>query len=416
MSSSFADPPSRNSSFSTPSSSNISAEARQPAVSSHSETNTHHSYSPTDSRDQSFSSTSGTVPGAGGSGLVFPGPGQGPRGVTSSRQTDDQFDDDAEDIESLSPAQVAGSSYQQYFPGPPPSSNSLPQREMDPAQYPLPTSRQQSIDSNAGGTSFDIPTFSMPFPPPPHASSSYSLSRGPPTPSSLSRSHLAAPGMHKTPSSSSLSASLSNNSAGGINGSPYAYESNGASPLMYQGTTAEPSPNPSQSSPAAPSGQVSYDPFAPVRAVSPLSSTARPPESDFERRGEGLGFGRAIVEQAGAQPQRPQAGMDARRTSMATTAGPGGYSDVGHGTSASAQDELVPTGFDEGVLRALCDMDVRWVFRVVSSLLDFSKLTTFQRCPSRAVRHASTSRADEAEHGLVSSESPRVRPRWYASR
>lgn len=355
MSSSFADPPSRNSSFSTPSSSILPGEARQPAVSSHSETSAQYSYSPTDSREQSFSSTDGTLPGAGGSGLVFPGPRQGPRGVTSSRQTGDQFDEDAEDIESLSPAQVAGSSYQQYFPGPPPSSNPLPQREMDPAQYPLPTSRQQSIDSNAGGTSFDIPTFSMPFPPPPHASSSYSLSRGPPTPSSLSRSHLAAPGMHKTPSSSSLSASLSNNSAGGINGSPYAYESNGASPLMHQVTTAEPSPNPSQTSSAAPS----YDPFSPVRAVSPLSSTARLPESDFERRGEGLGFGRAIVEQAGAQPQRPQAGMDARRSSMATTAAPGGYSDVGHGTSASAQEDLVPTGFDEGVLRALCDMDVR---------------------------------------------------------
>ncbi|BGO95571.1 hypothetical protein NBRC10512_007828 [Rhodotorula toruloides] len=364
MSNPFPDPPSRTSFSSgrSRSSSNLPADARRPSGSSQSGANAQDPYSPTSSRNQSFSSANGALPGASGSGLVFPGPAQGSRGGMTGRQTSDHIGEDDEEQESLSPSQIA---YQQYFPGPPPSSTPLPQREIDPAQYPLPTSRQQSIDSNAGGTSFDIPTFSMPFPPPPHhpSSSSYALNRDPPTPSSLSRSHLAAPGLHKTPSSSSLSRSPSNNSAGGVTGSSYSYDQNGTSPAMPQRSlagTVDPSPNPSQSSSNAPSGSVSYDPFGPVRAVSPTSSSSRLPENDFERRGKGLGLGRGIMgDQAGAQPERPSTGMDTRRPSLATVAG-GGYSELGQLSVAPTQEQqedLVPTGFDEGVLRALCDMD-----------------------------------------------------------
>lgn len=67
-------------------------------------------------------------------------------------------------------------------------------------------------------------------------------------------------------------------------------------------------------------------------------------------------------DQAGAQPERPSTGMDTRRPSLATVAGAGAYSELGQLSVAPTQEQqedLVPTGFDEGVLRALCDMDVR---------------------------------------------------------
>ncbi|GAA5833122.1 hypothetical protein JCM11251_006522 [Rhodosporidiobolus azoricus] len=325
----------------THSSTNLASEARRS-----SQTSQYDSFnSSSASRQHSFSSVNGALPSsaatsANGAGLVF----------SSSRPTlSPAHDGDDEEQEQLStstvpkqPQQQDSQPYPTYFPGPP--SRSYP---VDPAQHPLPSSRQHSIDSLSG----DLPVFSSPFPaaPPSH---------GYPTPASQNRSHLGpsstsstalsgAP-LQKVQSSSSL---LSSSSATGS----YSYEA--ASPAAGAGrffpsasSAVEPSPDPSDVSYGAISGADSNELPTP-------SSGGTGSRGDFEGRGEGLGLGRGVLEQA----QRE--GLETRRPSLATLAAGGGATYEAFSMPGAVNEhvpvveEVVPTGFDEGALRALCDMD-----------------------------------------------------------
>lgn len=314
------------------SSSQLRTDSRRPSITSNSGTDP---YAPGGgSRQQSFSAA-GTPLGTGSAGLVFPGPAHGGvRPAYSSRSSNGVGDDDHEAQESLS------SPYQPYFPGPP-TPRRAPSNEA--AQYPLPQSRQPSVDSSAS----DLPTFTMPFPPPPAASSSSSTCPYARSPSILSpvdprstatrpRSHLG-PGstLHKTHSSSSLSGTSS----------AYSYEAASPSPALPPPGLG-PSPNPSTSS-AIDAGSGAAGPQT--------YSVAAGAVGDFARRGEGLGLGRGIME------QQQSVAPDVRSDGYGGGAAGAGALDAAETTLRPRveQEDLVPTGFDEGVLRALCDMDVR---------------------------------------------------------
>ncbi|BGP41630.1 Rho GTPase-activating protein [Rhodotorula kratochvilovae] len=365
-------PPTSRASFSSGrsrSSSTLPSDSRRPSNSSQGGIDP---YSPPGSRQQSFSSTNGALPSPGsalsGAGLIFPGPAQGGRPALSPHQSGGHD----EEQESLSPSmrQNPASPFQPYFPGPPSSATRRDYLERaaagvapDAAQYPLPQSRQHSIDSNIGAS--DIPTFSMPFPPPPPTSAAYS--RAPASPSPLdARTHLGS-GLHKTQSSSSLSGQSQGNA------SAYSYDAASPSPIINgRGPTAaavEPSPNPSISSSAY--GGLDAAPPPP-----PSSGAGSYSVGDFDRRGEGLGLGRGIMD-SGIDTRRPSlaptvsggggggaggsygAGGVSDAETVGSAPGPGGYPGAyaGAGAGAQGQEDVVPTGFDEGVLRALCDMD-----------------------------------------------------------
>ncbi|GAA5918455.1 hypothetical protein JCM6882_005138 [Rhodosporidiobolus microsporus] len=327
------------------SSTNLAGEARRP-----SQTSQYDAYNPSsNSRQHSFSSANGIAPPTGtasasanGAGLIFPGPSRPTMSPPHSG------DDEEQEQLSASPApQQHSQAYPSYFPGPPSRNASS---NADASQYPLPTSRQQSIDSSSGGP--DVPIFSSPFPPAPP-------SHGYPTPASQSRAHLgpssssAAGGaaLQKVQSSSSL---LSSSSATGS----YSYEA--ASPAAggnrsYPSASSalEPSPDPSNASYGALSGADSNE------LPTPGGSSGTGSRGDFERRGEGLGLGRGVLEQAHRE------GLETRRPSLATVgAGGASYDAFAAPPTAGAVNEhvpvvedVVPTGFDEGALRALCDMD-----------------------------------------------------------
>ncbi|BGP17900.1 Rho GTPase-activating protein [Rhodosporidiobolus nylandii] len=252
--------------------------------------------------------------------------------MMSPRQSGDGEEEQERLSGSTSPG-PQGREHPSYFPGPP-TRNQRDERE--PAQYPLPSSRQQSIDSSPG----DLPGFSSPFPPPPPPHSNLAA------PQTQSRSHLApSPSnsnlsqLQKVQSTSSL---LSASSAGGS----YSYEA--ASPAgearPYAGV--EPSPDPSNDS-----SQYDVGPAGNGDLPTPAGS-----QGDFAQSGEGLGLGRAVLEQA------HQEGLATRRPSLTATAAGGGSYDAfsvapAGMAGAEVQEDAVPTGFDEGVLRALCDMD-----------------------------------------------------------
>ncbi|GAA5852509.1 hypothetical protein JCM9279_003479 [Rhodotorula babjevae] len=283
---------------------------------------------PSSSRQHSFSATSPI----GSAGLVFPGPAHAVRPPYSSRSSGAGEDDQQQ--ESLA------SPYQPYFPGPPTSSSSRRDyldRAPDATQYPLPQSRQQSVDSSIGTS--DLPTFTMPFPPPPSSSTSAPYPRSPSVLSpvdpmsgagaSRSRSHLGPGTLHKNQSSSSLSGTSS----------AYSYEAASPSPGLPPGVGPSPDPSTSSGMDVSLAGAGSAVEY-PVRSPSAAG--------DFARRGEGLGFGRAIMEPAPVAPET--------RSDSYGAAGEGAYE--GEQTmQPRAQEDLVPTGFDEGVLRALCDSD-----------------------------------------------------------
>ena len=285
---------------------------------------------PSNSRQHSFSATSPI----GSAGLVFPGPAHAARPPYSSRSSG--AGDDEQQQESLA------SPYQPYFPGPPTSSSSRRDyldRAPDAAQYPLPQSRQQSVDSSIGTS--DLPTFTMPFPPPPPSSSSAPFPRSPSVLSpvdpisgaaaSRSRSHLGPGTLHKNQSSSSLSGTSS----------AYSYEAASPSPGLPPGVGPSPDPISSSVLDASLAG-----------AGSAVEYPARSPSAvgDFARRGEGLGLGRAIMDSPPVAPET--------RSESYGGAGGGSY-EAEQTMQPRAQEDLVPTGFDEGVLRALCDSDVR---------------------------------------------------------
>ncbi|GAA5985878.1 hypothetical protein JCM11641_005330 [Rhodosporidiobolus odoratus] len=284
-------------------SSNIVSDSRRPSQ------NSQYDHTPSSSRQQSFSSADGTAQpvadgpasaAASGSGLIFPGPNQGSRPTMSPRQSHDA----EEEQERLSGPASPGMQQRDYpasFPGPPTRD---PPR--DPAQHPLPSSRQQSVDSSAG----DGPVFSSPFPPP--SSSQPSL----PSPQTQSRSHLAP--------------SLSSNNLAQLQPGQSSSASGGV----------EPSPDPSTTSS-----------YAAESDYIPAGSSS---QGDFSRSGDGLGLGRGFLEQT----QRK--GLETRRPSLATVGAGGPSFDTFSSPSAAGhgeQEDAIPTGFDEGVLRALCDMD-----------------------------------------------------------
>ncbi|GAA6023927.1 hypothetical protein JCM10207_009279 [Rhodosporidiobolus poonsookiae] len=300
--------------------------------------------------------------------------------MLSPRQPSGDPSEEEQERLSLSPSPAHDSSaqplYQSYFPGPP----ARDRDPRDPTQLPLPNSRQQSFDSSAG----DLPVFSSPFP---TASSAAPPQQGLTTPSTQSRAHLSshsygAP-LQKVHSSSSLLSAASGS---------YSYETaspagpNGPGPRSatshshaYSSSQADVSPDPSNTSSYAGGGggDASSDP--PSVSGAPGSS-----RGDFERRGEGLGLGRGVLEQARLE------GLETRRPSLATV-GPGTGSGAGSYASQSQSfdavsspgsyeppvmggamsgtlgaaavhagaemEDVVPAGFDEGVLRALCDMD-----------------------------------------------------------
>ncbi|GJN90452.1 hypothetical protein Rhopal_003463-T1 [Rhodotorula paludigena] len=390
------------------SSSALPSESRRPSQSS----NPADPYSPAGSRQHSFSSTTGALPSPGsalsGAGLIFPGPAQGSRPVVSPRQSGEQLGgDDDDEQESLSPRvaqRSAQPAHQAYVPGPPPGSSRRDylDRGAGPTdtaaaaqqQYPSrPTSRQQSVDTTlAAAANSDIPTFSMPFPPPPSSSSVYNRSPGasPAAQSidpissvsgSLSRTHLsavtggAAPTslLHKTPSSSSLSGQ----SIGGAS-SAYSYEAASPSPAFPtsrhnsgSGAAAavEPSPNPSTGSSAYGGLEYSTGGAGGYGTATTASSVAGGDGvGDFARRGEGLGLGRGIMDTPGSETRRPSLATTVGADPLTPAAGVKAAYGAAGGTESdylssvgmpagSHGDELAPTGFDEGVLRALCDMD-----------------------------------------------------------
>ncbi|GAA6053119.1 hypothetical protein JCM3770_002862 [Rhodotorula araucariae] len=330
-------------------------------------------YSPSNSRQHSFSSVNGTLPltlpgsALGGAGLIFPGPAQAHRS-----NGDDQ------EQESLSPSRRdPASPFQPYFPGPPSSASRRDYLERaaavapDAAQRPLSQSRRHSDDS-------EIPTFSMPFPPPPPSSSSvYARSSASPSPldpvaglpGSLSRVHLGS-GLQKTQSSSSLSAQSQGDA------SAYSYDAASSSPVAVTAAlngrpvaaAVEPSPNPSVASSAYGGLDASLASAAP--AAGTFLAARGSARGDFSRRGEGLGLGRGLMDDGAGAGTDPGAELEKRRPSPATTTGTASYgggvgaggdvdpaSAAAHAGGGYVPEEVVPTGFDEGVLRALCDMD-----------------------------------------------------------
>ncbi|GAA5878041.1 hypothetical protein JCM8547_005603 [Rhodosporidiobolus lusitaniae] len=348
-------PPNSRSSFSSNrshSSSALPSESRRPSQTSQ------YDYG-TGSRQQSFSSASGAPnasPAPASAGLIFPGPA---RPAMSP-------DEDEQEALAASPEQTQNHSYPSYFPGPP-SRSGAHSGEHDPSQYPLPNSRQQSFDSSAGTsvpgtdpTGVGMPVFSSPFPVTPSSSASH----GYPTPASQSRAHLGpSSGLQKVQSSSSLLSSAS--------GSHVSYDAVGSSsspaagrPFAGTSSQLEVSPDPSNGSSSAYGGD-SYN--SPPDVPPPAGG-----RGDFERRGEGLGLGRGVLEHVERE------GLETRRPSLATVGAGGGSYDAYSAPSGAAladaaragqpyqgpmhgqgvaHDDLAPTGFDEGVLRALCDMD-----------------------------------------------------------
>ncbi|GAA5877508.1 hypothetical protein JCM1840_003876 [Sporobolomyces johnsonii] len=265
-------------------------------------------------------------------GLVLPAPS----GRSGSPRELDLADEDAQ--ESLSsptgthPYQ-SPSSYASYGPGAP----------QNAAQYPLPSSRHQSFDADSrspplpSSSAFaDIQQLANPFPPPLPARSGV-----PNTQSSSAHNYpsSASPDALDAPTSSAAAAT--------------------ADPSPSHTTTDSPSLPPRPSS-------TSHDNTPPFPPREPQAHSQPPPPpppvagTDFDRHGEGLGLGRISEAGTGSGSASPArlAGIEQRRASNATGgAGSIASAEYAAGGAAGEQEDVVPSGFDEGVLKALCDMD-----------------------------------------------------------
>ncbi|CEQ41510.1 SPOSA6832_03229, partial [Sporobolomyces salmonicolor] len=290
--------------------------------------------------------TNGLLSGAGaisGAGTTFPAPSG--RSV-SPREMDLHADEEEQELLS-SPTRTrpyqSPSSYASYGPGAPPISTFA----QNAAQYPLPSSRQQSFDTSSRSPPLpstsayaDIPNLANPFPPPPTGRS------GIPEPQSSSPRNYPS-----SASPEALYAPTSSAAAAAVDPSPSL-----SAESSYTSTDSPSAPPPPSST--------SHDapPLPPRESQAqsqPQPPTSQPAGTDFDRHGAGLGLGR-ISEggtATGAGSPARLAGMEQRRASNATGAGSVASAEYAAGGAAGEQEDVVQGGFDEGVLKVLCDMD-----------------------------------------------------------